>query len=286
MRTAGENIKIRHKHLTINYDDYGPVYAPAVIFIHAIPFNKNMWEMQIEALKSNYRVISYDIRGYGDSSAVRNDFSLDVLTHDLIVLINALQLKKVAVCGLSMGGYIALNAVEKYPERFNALILSDTHCLSDSRETKRDKIRIINCIRKEGLKTFADKSMKYFFASAFLNKNRSAVKAAKKMILSASVTSICQTLLTLKQKKEARHKLSEIRIPVLIMAGKEDILTPPHVARDMHEKTEGSGLHIIGHAGHLSNLENPNEFNFYLKKFMDKVSLKRRLSEPVLEYKS
>src|SRR5687767_13707526 len=126
MRIAGDDIKITETNLTINYDDYGPVYAPVVIFIHGFPFNKHMWDMQTEVLKSNYRVITYDIRGYGGSHAVRNDYSIDTLTEDLIHLMNKLNIKKAAVCGLSMGGSIALNAIEKYPERFNALILSDT----------------------------------------------------------------------------------------------------------------------------------------------------------------
>jgi 3-oxoadipate enol-lactonase len=282
MREAGENIKITNSNLTINYDDYGPVYAPAVIFIHGFPFNKSMWEMQTEALKSNYRVISYDIRGFGDSPAVRSDFTLDALTADLMTLIDTLQLKKVALCGLSMGGYIALNAVEKYPDRFNALILSDTHCLPDSRETKDDKMKVIKCIKEKGLSAFADISMRYFFASTSLHKKNEAVRAAKKMILSTSVSSICNALLTLEQKQEACSKLSEIRIPVLIMVGKEDALTPPAMAMYMHEKIKDSSFYIIQYAGHLPNLENTEEFNLHLKKFMDKVSSRKRQSELVL----
>jgi 3-oxoadipate enol-lactonase len=286
MRTAGENLKIEGKNLTINYDDYGPVYAPAVIFIHGFPFNKNMWEMQTEALKSNYRVISYDVRGYGDSPALRNNFSLDELTNDLMTLINTLQLRKVALCGLSMGGYIALNAVEKYPERFSALILSDTHCLPDTRETKKDKMKILNCIKSKGLRNFADKSMKYFFASTSLKRKKEIVATARKMILSTSVSSICNTLLDLEQKREACSHLSEIKIPVLIMVGKEDAITPPTMARYMHEKIKGSSFYIIEYAGHLPNLENTDEFNRHLQKFMDKVRLTRRLSETALENKS
>src|SRR4051812_41580832 len=128
MRIAGENIKINENSLVINYDDYGPIYAPAVVFIHGFPFNKSMWHMQSEALKSNYRVISYDIRGFGDSTSPFNNHSLETLTGDLIQLMDKLLLKKVTLCGLSMGGYIALNAVEKYSTRFNGVILCDVHC--------------------------------------------------------------------------------------------------------------------------------------------------------------
>jgi 3-oxoadipate enol-lactonase len=281
MRIAGDNIKIKESNLTINYDDYGPVYAPVVIFIHGFPFNKHMWDMQTEVLKSNYRVITYDIRGYGGSHAERNDYSIDTLTDDLIHLMDKLNIKKAAVCGLSMGGSIALNAIEKYPDRFNALILSDTHCKPDSKETKEERLRSINSIKEKGIKYFAEESLKNYFASTSFVRRKEEIRAARRMILNTPVSSICNTLLELEQKKEICSKLNLIKIPVLILVGKEDSVTPPGEAKYMHERIAGSSLKVIEYAGHLPNLENTFEFNQHLKKFIDKVCKQKKLLIPV-----
>jgi 3-oxoadipate enol-lactonase len=285
MRTAGDNIKFTEGTLTINYDDYGPAYAPVVIFIHGFPFNKSMWDMQAEVMKNDYRVISYDVRGYGDSRAARTEYSLDVLSSDLIKLMDHLNVSKAAVCGLSMGGNIALSACEKYPDRFSALILSDTHCLPDARDTREERLKIIGNIKTKGIKYFAEESLRHFFASSSFQKSRDAVRAAKKMIMGTSVSSICNTLLTLDQNKHVCGHLQDIKIPVLIMVGREDHITPPQVAEQMHEKMPGSAFHIIEFAGHLPNLENSHAFNVLLKKFMDKVCKERKLLEPLFEHR-
>jgi pimeloyl-ACP methyl ester carboxylesterase len=91
------------------------------------------------------------------------------------------------------------------------------------------------------------------------------------MIVKTSEESLCNTLNTLAVRKETCSKLTEIKIPVLIMTGKEDKITPPSAAQFMHEKIKGSSLCIIEHAGHLSNLENPVEFNNQLQKFIGSV---------------
>ena len=121
MRTKGKNIRITVNNLTVSYNDEGPDEAPVIIFIHGFPFNKSMWDMQVEALKDTYRVIAYDIRGHGNSDTGNEDFSIELFVNDLLLLMNTLKLNKTMLCGLSMGGYIALNAIENYPERLTRL---------------------------------------------------------------------------------------------------------------------------------------------------------------------
>jgi 3-oxoadipate enol-lactonase len=285
MRIAGENIKIREGGLTINYDDYGPAYASVVIFIHGFPFNKHMWDMQTEVLKSNYRVISYDLRGFGESEAGHRELSLDNLTLDLINLMDKLHIRKAAVCGLSIGGSIALNAVEKYPDRFTALILSDAQCSPDPPNNKEEKLKIIRSIQQNGISQFAEQSLRRYFASVSFHRRKEEVKAARKMILSNPAGTICKTLMQLEQKKDICEGLNDIRIPVLILVGKEDQVTPPGDAEFMHEHIRDSSLAVIEYAGHLPNLENTFEFNKHLKRFIDKVSSKRILSEPTISHR-
>jgi pimeloyl-ACP methyl ester carboxylesterase len=91
--------------------------------------------------------------------------------------------------------------------------------------------------------------------------------------MKTSVQSLCNTLLALTRRKETCNKLSDIKMPVLIMVGKEDEITPPSSAHLMHEKIKDSILHIIEHSGHLSNMENPKEFNDQLKKFVSSLKI-------------
>jgi len=258
-------------NIEVSYSDEGPEGSPVIIFIHGFPFNKSMWDLQVESLKVNYRLIRYDIRGHGNSGAGNEDFSIDLFAGDLIGLMDALKVDRAILCGLSMGGYIALNAVSRYPERFDALVLCDTQCIADTPEAKAKRMKTIEIIKHSGVKTYAAESIKNLFAPESLLTKLKETADVKEMILKTSVQSLCNTLLALSVRKNTCHILPEIKIPVLILVGSEDKITPPAAAAFMHEQIKGSFLKIIGHAGHLSNLENPGEFNDHLKKFIASV---------------
>jgi 3-oxoadipate enol-lactonase len=258
-------------NLFISHSDEGKEGSSVIIFIHGFPFNKSIWNLQVESLKDRYRVITYDIRGHGDSETGKEDFSIDLFVNDLISLMDALKISKAILCGLSMGGYIALNATEKHGGRFDALILSDTQCFADTPEAKEKRFKAIESIRKEGVERYAEESIKNLFASGSFETKVNEIKYVREMIVKTSEQTLCNTLLALAARQETCHSLSDIKVPVLILVGKEDKITPPAAARFMHENIKGSLLKIIDHAGHLSNLENPVEFNARLREFVSSV---------------
>lgn len=274
MRCLGNDIRLQVNNITISYRDEGPDDAPVIIFIHGFPFNKSMWCAQAEALKENYRVIAYDVRGHGNSDAGNEDFSIDLFTNDLISFMDKLELNKVILCGLSMGGYIALNAVEKHPHSFDALILSDTQCAADTPEGKEKRMKMIESIKKIGVEQYADESIKNLFAPESFTTKEKEVAAVKEMILNTSAQTLCKTLLALSERKETCKKLFAIEMPVLILVGKEDKITPPAAAQFLYENIPGSVLSIIEHAGHVSNLENSTEFNLQLENFLSRFAKK------------
>ena len=261
-------MRISVNDITVSYTDEGTNGAPALIFLHGFPLNKSMWNLQAKALEDDYRIITCDIRGHGNSGSGDQDFSIELFMSDLIALMDALNIRKTALCGLSMGGYIALRAVEDYPERFDALILSDTTCIADTSEAKEKRMKAIESIKKSGMEQYAGESIKNFFADESFTARVEEIAAVREMIVKTPEQSLSRTLLALSVRKETCSKLPAIKIPALILVGKEDKITPPSAAQFMHEKIKGSSLHIIEHAGHLSNLENPGEFNALLKKFM------------------
>ena len=271
MRHIGNNIEIKINNLKVSYNDQGPDDAPVIIFIHGFPFNKSIWNMQIEALKDKYRVIAYDIRGHGNSDPGIDDFFIELFVNDLFRLIEKLGIEKSILCGLSLGGYIALNAVLKYPDRFEGLILNDTQCIADTLEIKENRCIAIIDIKEKGVERYADEIIKKLFAAETHTKKKNVVTEVREMIINTPKQSLCNTLHALAERKETCNQLPEINIPVLIMVGKEDKITPIAAAQQMHESIRDSKLKIIQHAGHVTNLENSIAFNFQLAEFLELV---------------
>lgn len=231
-----------------------------------------MWDKQITALKQQYRVIAYDVRGHGESeSGDTSTFSIENFAHDLVYFMDALKIDRASLCGLSMGGYIALNAVENYPHRFESLVLCDTSCFPDTPETIEKRMKTVESIENNGLVRYADTSVKILFAPQSLTTKEVEIAAVKEMILTTSIQSLSKTLLALCVRKETCTLLPLIQVPVLVLVGEEDQITPPTTAKYMHENIKDSTLHVIKHAGHLSNLENSADFNKQLKTFFATV---------------
>jgi len=269
MRYIGKDIKLMVNDLMVNYTDLGPDDAPVIIFIHGFPLNKTMWDNQVELLKNEFRVIAYDIRGHGESDAGNDAFSIELLVSDLIGFMDSLRIEKASLCVLSLGGYIALNAVENYPDRFDSLVLCDTTCKADAPETKKIRIKTVDDIIKNGVSDYAGLSVKNLFTAESFSKNKELIASVKEMIINTSELVLCSTLLALASRNETCSKLPDINVPVMILVGQDDILTPPAVAKILNENIKNSTLYIIEHAAHLSNLENPEVFNEQLKRFFE-----------------
>ena len=143
--TQGHNLTLPVYNLQISYDDVGEGSIP-VIFLHGYPFDKSMWQGQLDFLQKTHRLIAIDIRGFGESTDEESYLSMDTFGNDLMQFMDKLGLEKAIICGLSMGGYIALNVVKRFPEKFKALILCDTQCIADTPEAKTKRFKTIGSI--------------------------------------------------------------------------------------------------------------------------------------------
>lgn len=267
MHSAGNDINIDLNGVTFCYDDFGNGIIP-IIFIHGFPFDKSSWQPQMEFLKKTHRVIAYDIRGFGKSTSGKEKESISLFADDLVNFIDSLKINKAIVCGLSMGGYILLNAVSRYPERFKAIILSDTQCIADSPETKEKRYKTIELIESGGQNDFADIFIKNIFSPVSLETKKGLVEKIRSIILSTSPATITGTLSALAQRKEMCTSLNKISVPALILCGKADTVTPPAQAEFLQSNIANSTLYIIDNAGHMSNLEQSDKFNQHLTNFI------------------
>jgi 3-oxoadipate enol-lactonase len=268
MRSTGKNIELKAGGVTISYNDQGPDNAPVVIFIHGLALNKSMWQVQEDAFKNTYRVIAYDIRGHGGSQAGEEDFSIELFADDLVRFMDVLFIDKAIICGLSMGGYIALRAMIKYPERFNGLVLCDTQCIADTPEAREKRLKAIDDIQSNGKEGFALQNAKNIFLPDSFTSRKKDTEDAIKSAMNMDAEAICSTLLALANRDETCSRLEEIIVPTLILVGKEDKLIPPERSMLMNQKIKNSTLHVIDHAAHVSNIENTTSFNQSLLSFL------------------
>lgn len=270
MHISGTDIKIVVNDITICYDDLGSGNIP-ILFIHGFPFNKHSWQPQINFLKKNHRVIAFDIRGFGNSGSDETESSMDLLANDLIAFMDELKIKRVIGCGLSMGGYILLNAVNRFPERFNAIVLCDTQCIADSPETKEKRYQSIEQIKGHGLNDFVKNFISVIFCKESLLTKEKLIEEIKNTILSTSHKTITDTLRMLAHRKDMCGSLKEIAIPTLIICGEEDTVTPMIQSTFLLNHISNAILHSISNAGHLSNLEQPDKFNIHLNNFVSEI---------------
>ena len=271
MRTTGTDIEITLNGTTICYNDLGADSTP-IIFVHGFPFDKSSWKPQMDFFKNTHRVISYDIRGFGKSAIGDEELSMRLFADDLVKLMDGLQINKAIVCGLSMGGYILMNAAYRYAERFEAIILSDTQCIADSPEMKLKRAATIEQITTNGLENFSAGYVKNVFCAESQNTKKELVEQLKQTILSTSPAAIIGTLHALAQRWQMCPSLKEISVPTLILCGKEDIVTPLSESEFMLKNITNSTMQSIDNAGHMSNLEQADEFNKHLANFIAGIS--------------
>lgn len=265
--TKGYDLTIPVNDFNLSYDDLGETGIP-VIFLHGYPFSKAMWKQQLEFLQATNRVIACDIRGFGKSRYEQSSLSIDLFADDLLTFMYKLHIEKAIICGLSMGGYIALNAMKRFPGHFEALILCDTQCIADSPAVKEKRYKVIDDINVNGVKNFNEEFIKSVFHKDTLSNKKELVETLRTVVFANSQQIITAGLIALAERSETCSTLGAIDIPTLIICGREDEVTPLAQSDFMHQLIEGSIMHVIDNAGHVSNLEQPDEFNQQLLDFL------------------
>jgi 3-oxoadipate enol-lactonase len=272
---TGYNLTVSANNTILSYDDIGKGSVP-IIFLHGFPFDKSMWQLQLDFLKTTTRVIACDIRGFGKSTDETSVLSIGLFADDLIAFMDELKIETAIICGLSMGGFIALNMITRFPDRIEALILCDTQCIADTIEIKEKRYKTIDQINAEGVTLFNDGFLKSVFHLDSLNNKKELVKKLHNVVFANSQHIITAGLTALAERTETCSFLGEVTAPTMIICGREDTVTPLEQSELLLKSIHGSTLHIVEKAGHVSNLEHPEEFNNLISSFL--VSLPVTLS--------
>ncbi|MDY0212606.1 MAG: alpha/beta hydrolase [Desulfuromonadaceae bacterium] len=255
----------------IYYTEGGNPAAASVVFIHGFPFSSAIWKDQLKALGNNYHSVAYDFRGMGNSALGDGQYTLEGHVDDLIAMLDYLEIEQAIVVGLSMGGYIALRALERNPERFLGVVLCDTQSKADDNTAKLKRAAGAKAVKQDGAAAFAEGFVGAVFTQTSLESNVPAVGFIKDLISATNPLAIAGNLIAMAGRTDTTDSLQNISIPTLILVGEEDNLTTPDTARAMHAQIKGSELHLIPQAAHMSHLENPEVFNARLLEFLQKI---------------
>lgn len=254
---------------TLHYVDQGDPAALPVVFLHGFPFSRRLWDREVELTAARWRAIAVDLRGHGESSVGDGQYTIEGHVDDLIGLLDHLGIERAVLVGLSMGGYIALRAVERNPERVRALVLADTRSEADDDAGRLKRAETIRTVKAHGAEVFARAFLPAVFAPASLTGKPEAVELIRATIAGTAPLSLAGTLLALAARTDTTASLHRIAVPTLVLVGEHDALTPPAAARALQERIPGARLQVIPGAGHLSNLENPAEFQAALLEFLE-----------------
>lgn len=265
----------KHNIRGLNVVEFGEENKQGIIFVHAFPLCSRMWDKQAEALQNDYRVVVYDLRSFGYSELGDGHFTIDSHVSDLISIIDSLKMEKPVVCGLSMGGYITLRALELYQSKFKGAVLADTKAESDNNPTKHARADQMKMIKNGQREQFTENFIKAALSETNYNEKPELVEFLKKMISWQKNEAITGALLTLAARADTTDALDKFDLKMLIIAGKEDKLTPPEFSKIIYGKTRNSDLKLISNAGHLANLENTEEFNNVITEFLKSFEKKQ-----------
>ncbi|WP_333840109.1 3-oxoadipate enol-lactonase [Acinetobacter schindleri] len=248
----------------INYQTFGDAAKPALVFSNSLGTNFKMWQPQIDFFQQDFFVICYDTRGHGASSAPQGPYSIDQLGQDVVNLLDHLNIEKAAFCGISMGGLTGQWLAINRPERFNQVIVCNTAAKIGQEKAWLERATLV---REQGLTPIASTAAGRWFTEAFVQSNLDIITKLSNDLGAGSpegYASCCEAL----AKADLREQLKQVKIPVFIIAGQQDPVTTIEDGLFIQKQIFNSQLFNIN-ASHISNLEQPEDFNNTIINFLN-----------------
>jgi 3-oxoadipate enol-lactonase len=255
-------MKAKVNGIEINYELHGKEGAPWLVLSHSLACSVRMWDPQVEAFKDRYRILNYDMRGHGATSAPPGPYSLDMLADDVLGLAKSLKVEKARYCGLSIGGMIGQTIAIRGGGPFERMVLADTTHTQPPEAIKQweDRIRIA---QTQGMAALFESTMELWFTAPFR-----ATPPAKRIAGLISSTPAAgyigcgQAIM----KLNTTARLKDIRLPVLAITGEQDGAAAG--TRYIGEHIPGAKFVNIAQAAHIANVEQPEAFNRALREFL------------------
>ena len=261
-------MKIKANGIEINYEIAGN--GPWVTLSHSLACNLHMWDEQTEALTKKYKVLRYDIRGHGASSAPSGAYTLEQLADDAHGLLAALGVNQTHWVGLSLGGMIGQTFALKYPRVLKSLTLADTTSRYPAEAAPLWAERI-KSVEAGGMQAVTEATLARWFTEAYRQSHPQVMDRVGGYIRATPVAGFVGCCHAIPQIN-LTHRLQQITCPALVIVGEQDPGTPVAMAREIHAALPGSELVVIPSAAHLSSIEQQQAFNVALLGFLERAA--------------
>ena len=255
---------IRANGIDIRYDIQGE--GPWLVLAHSLATDLSLWDDNLAALTPHFRVLRFDTRGHGGSSAPEGPYDFAMLTADVLGLLDALGVRRAHFCGISMGGMIAQHVALAVPERIDRLALVSTTSgyPFSSRAMWAERI---DGVRRNGIEPVVQPTLERWFTAPYREAHPEVMARIGNLIRATPPPGYIgsgQAIATL----DLTERLPALRCPTLVIAGADDVGTPPVMGRRIAERIPGARLETIASSSHLCNVEQAVAFNHLLGEFL------------------
>lgn len=258
--------------MVLTYEERGG--GPALILIHGFPLNSSMWIEQLKGLAKVRTVIAVNLRGHGYTEVDNTDgFSMDLFADDVAATIDDLGLEQVDLCGLSMGGYVAMAFWRRHAGKVRSLIFADTKPEADTDEGKAGREKTAAAVREQGTQPLLEGLLPKMFGPA---PSDEIVAATRRMFEATPPEVAAADLLAMRDRPDSVADLSGITVPCLWLHGEGDQLMPLDAVKAHAASMKDCTFVAVPDAGHMSPMENPGVVNAAMTEFLNKVAPKKK----------
>jgi pimeloyl-ACP methyl ester carboxylesterase len=241
-----------------------------VVLLHAFPLDSRMWDEQRFALADTYRVITPDLPGFGGSPLLEGSPSLDAVADAVAATLDSLDLDRVVLGGLSLGGYVAMAFLRRYPQRVRALVLADTKATADTEAGAVNRERIASTVVAErSLRVVLTDVLPGLVGKRTKRRRGEVLSRITDIVRESSPEAVAWTQRAMAARPDSLGTLAEVDVPALVLVGDEDELTPRAEADLMVGALPSARLVSVASAGHLSAMESPDDVTKALRTFLD-----------------
>lgn len=251
----------------LNVEDVGQ--GPVILFVHGFPLDHTMWRFQLADLSKDFRCVAPDLRGFGKSSVTEGTVTMSQFADDLAALLDALHINEpVALCGLSMGGYINWEFARRHAHRLKALIQCDTKAAPDTQPVAAARLALARDVVLNGPDQLADSMLTRLFAAETLSDQPELIEETRKVICATAPTGIAAAARGMACRNDARLWLSSISQPALLVVGEYDVISPPTEMHELQSQLPHSDYLLVDGCGHMAPFEKSCKVSPAIRNFL------------------
>lgn len=235
--------------------------APVILFANSLGTDFRIWDAVADGLRADYRLLRYDMRGHGLTDVTPGPYGIGQLAADAVALLDALDIAKAHICGLSIGGMVAQELAAAYPERVRRAIFCDTAMRIGN---SQDWIQRAETVRRDGIAAIADGVVQRWFTPDFSARDRAGYRNMLCRSSAEGYAACCEAI----GDSDLRAQAASVRAPALVVVGEQDPSTPPEAAARLAEALPKGRLRVLPGASHIACVEQPRALADAIRSFL------------------